>query len=72
MDLGMSLTYHLKVSAVELRLINAALRGNLSDTQKSDALALSDMLCEQRVKQTKQALAELEKLERNLENDPRR
>jgi hypothetical protein len=66
MDLGMSLTYHLKVSAVELRLINAALRCNLSDAQKAEALALSDALCEQRIKQSKQALVEIEKLEKNL------
>lgn len=66
MDLGMSFTYHLKVTAVELRLINAALRGNLSETQKPEAVALSDALCEQRVKQTRQALTEIEKLEKNL------
>lgn len=67
MDLQMSLQYHLRVSAVEFRLINAALRGNLSEEQKADALALSSVLCEQRVKHTKQLMTEVEKLERNLE-----
>lgn len=67
MDLSMGLVYNLKVSATELRLINAALRGNLSEEQKPDALALSAALCEQRIKQTKHVLTEVEKLERNLE-----
>ncbi len=67
MDMSMGLVFHLKVTATELRLINAALRGNLSEEQKPDALALSAALCEQRVKQTKQLLTEIDKLERNLE-----
>jgi hypothetical protein len=67
MELGMGLVYHLKVNANELRLINAALRGNLTEEQKPEALALSAALSEQRVKQTRHMLTEVEKLECNLE-----
>lgn len=67
MDAQLIVNWKLVVTSDEFRLIQKALRGVLTDEEKSKALALQVDMMKSREKQARQLLGEAEKAVKNID-----